>query len=950
LDEFDQALQNGKEGITEVALELLLKCVLSNPEEDDRDYLGIINWERGAELFQEHVDLATESQTPLFDENTAQIRPEEFTEDGWHVLENAAIHAATLGYDHILPPHCFLALLGETEGVAEQLLRLQLPPEVGLIKVSELVSQIFRIGDRKKDPVPLTREGIGEATVELLNAAQKTARLWGAEQIDNTHIFLVLLEKIPSRLAQILQRNPLALNLEKLQNHLEQHLREERTEVKKEIAFRLPEGLLPSEDLTWLARSGGLPKAVKIDDYFDPITRALYRRSNNHVLVTGMRGVGKTTVVRELARRAATGEIDFLKQKRFLWIDCQNVTPAESKNKLEGIFAHVSGRSDLVLVLDGLGPLLRAESGGDNKPALRAALKEAQIQLIGVLSNWDYEELLSADEQFLESFNRVTIEEPEEDAAIEMVELAKVEMENEYRVIFGQNIVERTVRLSANFIMNERLPIKAIKILRRVCEDIDYRRTQLGETAETVTREDIEKVVSEISGVPQGTVSGTGEKIDFPEVLSKSIIGQEAAVNAVAEELRLIKAGLSDPGKPASVMLFAGLTGVGKSELAKTIAKIYSASKSLQTYTMGNFSEPHSISGIIGVPPGYVGHDQGGRLINDINSDPYCVFLLDEAEKAHPEVWKPFLNLFDEGWIVDQRGVKAFADRSIFILTSNAGQDIIARMIGEKKPMEKIIEKVKGKLSEFKHPSTQQPIFTPEFLARIKKIIIFKPLDEAAMEGICRILVKQMQKTWKEKREKTVIIPDNLIKHIAKQSHQENEKSGGKEGGRIVRKKISELIEVAIQQEASKREAEYKNCTKIELHFISEIENSIPGMSAKPTVSITFSVEEPPTPEESISQAMEKLEQYLKHLGGDGLSPIEVMSERLAELERAIQQWESKHTAASAEASYRKVLKRFHKTQKTLETISQDAEKESLAVLEKFLEKVTSETGEKIDE
>jgi ATP-dependent Clp protease ATP-binding subunit ClpA len=126
------------------------------------------------------------------------------------------------------------------------------------------------------------------------------------------------------------------------------------------------------------------------------------------------------------------------------------------------------------------------------------------------------------------------------------------------------------------------------------------------------------------------------------------------------------------------VLLFAGMTGVGKTELAKRIAELYSTSKRLTTYAMGNFTEPHSVSGIIGVPPGYVGHEDGGRLINELNADPYSVFLLDEAEKCHPNVWKPFLNLFDEGWIMGHRGVKAHADRAIFILTTNAGDKTIA--------------------------------------------------------------------------------------------------------------------------------------------------------------------------------------------------------------------------------------------------------------------------------
>jgi len=161
-----------------------------------------------------------------------------------------------------------------------------------------------------------------------------------------------------------------------------------------------------------------------------------------------------------------------------------------------------------------------------------------------------------------------------------------------------------------------------------------------------VTPDDVLAAVAEASGVPESTLRGIAERSDYERSLSEEIVGQQHAVREVATELGLIKAGLTDVGKPASVMLFVGQTGTGKTEMAKVLARFYSTSKRLRTYTLGNFVEPHSVAGIIGVPPGYVGHDQGGRLVNDLNSDPYCVFLLDEADKAHPDVLQPFSGLF----------------------------------------------------------------------------------------------------------------------------------------------------------------------------------------------------------------------------------------------------------------------------------------------------------------
>ncbi|NUO83233.1 ATP-dependent Clp protease ATP-binding subunit [candidate division KSB1 bacterium] len=941
LNQFEEELKTGKEGIQTVALELLLSCVLAHPDAEDREYLSLLNAERGVELFRQQITLALESLDPLFDSASGKLRAEEFSESALAVLENAAIQAKELGYDQVLAPHCFLALLGETEGVAEQIVRLQAALEAGPAKVIEVVNQAFRLGERKAKPPELNKNGIGQPAIDLFKAAQKAARLWGTQRIHSAHLLLALLEGMPPRLADVLQRSPLSLNLEKMRQHLDLHLRESRKEAKKEVAFRLPETLLPSEDLTYLARTGKLPPAIEIEQhkqYFEAIEKALYRRDNNHVLITGLRGVGKTTLVRELSRRAAEGKIVFLKRKRFLWVDCQDVPPAESRNKFEGLLAQISGRSDLILILDGLGPLLRAESGADNKMILRNALKENRLHLIGAMSNSDYEDLLSADEQMLAFLTRVKVEEPKEEEAIKIVKLAGADLEKAYKVRIEEKAIERAVILSANFIMNERLPVKAIKILRRVCENIDYQRTQKAAKDETVTVVKVICEVSEISGVPEATVSGVGEKLDFENILTNSVVGQDEAVRAVAEELRLIKAGLTDPGKPASVMFFAGLTGVGKSELAKAIAKIYSSSKKLQTYTMGNFTEPHSISGIIGVPAGYVGHEQGGRLINDINSDPYCVFLLDEAEKAHPDVWKPFLNLFDEGWIADQRGVKAFADRSLFILTSNAGQSTISSMSQEKKPMDKIIEKVKEEMTKIVNERSGQPIFSPEFLARIKRIIIFKPLDQAAMEGICRKLVSLMQRTWKEKREKDIIVPENLIKYIAAQSHQENEKSGGKEGGRIVRKKISELIEASIQQEASQREQEYKNSDRIELLFLTPDEQ-LPRLTAKPAISVTFSKTAPPSPTECVARTIDRLKSHLdpQH---DTQEPLpEVVSASLVQLEKELNRWTEKPLQEKEGNGWEKFLERFRMANAEIQKVVKETETKSRAIVAKLVEK-----------
>jgi ATP-dependent Clp protease ATP-binding subunit ClpA len=816
LDEFGAAFRADPVRLHAVCLELLMVNVLTHLDEDDSRYLSLLD--RNAVITALRAVLDVDPPAPMFDTASGRLRSEEFTELAWSILEHAAGQAADLGYDLILPPHCFLALLGETEGLAERLVRLQSTADFGPARITRTVADGFRLAGPRPGTLKLRRDDIGEALVVVLRTAQRVARVWGAQRVDTPHLLAAVLEDPPGRLVSILEHDLPNLSLSRLRDHLNRELSDQRGTSPHEVAFRLPADLLPAEDLTWRARTEGIPPAPHLDGYFDALSRGLHRRTNNHVLITGQRGVGTTTLVTELARRAACGEIPFLARKRFVRVDCRAVPPAESGTKLNGLIAHLAGRTDVVLCLDGLGPLLRAAADGNHKLVLLSALQEQRLHLVGVMSTGDYEDLLSADHTLLEWFTRIEVTEPSRAAALDMARRVGDTLAGEFGVTIDDRAVARAVLLSSDYILYERLPAKAAKILRLACEDLDYERTQHGGERSTVGVDDVITVVSRLSGLPVRQLSGAGAgAIDYQQALADEVVGQDEAVAAVASELRLIKAGL----RPGSVLFFAGLTGVGKTELAKAIARFYSASKRLRTYTMGNFTDGHTVSGITGVAPGYRGYERGGRLINDLNADPYCVFLLDEAEKAHPDIWKPFLTLFDEGWVEDQRGVRAFGDRAIFILTSNAGADVIADRAGRCAPMAQIVQAVREHLPKVAHKVTREPVFPPEFLARIRKVIVFKPLDQDAMAGICRKMLARRQRFWSEKREKDLVVPDGLVSHIAAVSHRENAASGGREGGRIVDKKIAELVEETIAREAELRPDAYAACRRIELVFVA---------------------------------------------------------------------------------------------------------------------------------
>ena len=611
------------------------------------------------------------------------------------------------------------------------------------------------------------------------------------------------------------------------------------------LGYSLPSQLARSEDLTYLAESDRLAEGfcpqegTKAAKLFERFARALHRRHNHHVMVTGERGVGKSTIVRQLAGKA-TREIGFLKHKRFLHVDCRNTMPAERGEKLQAVLGYLADHDDLVVCLDGLGELLQGARSEKNLLIFRSALAEARFQLIAELSNYEYEELLSGEAELLEQFTRVEVEEPEPNVALQILSHAAGELEGEYELTIDPRATRRAVVLSANYIFHDRLPAKAIKLLRAACERVDYDRCELDSEQCCVTADAVICVAAEVTGVPEKTLRGLADETDYAAALGEAIFGQETAVEAMGTELSLIKAGLNDPGKPASVVMFVGQTGTGKTELGKALARLYSTSKKLQTYTMGNFVEPHSVSGLIGVPPGYVGHEQGGRLVNDLNADPYSVVLLDEIDKAHPDVLQPLLNLFDEGWIRDQRGRKGYGNRAIFVMTTNVGQKMISDMVKKGQSMEAITERMKGALSQIRHNKANRPVFSPEFLARIGRVIVFNPLDRQAMEAICRRQIQQMQVVWRESRERTLVVPEALIEYIGRRADEVNRKAEGREGGRIVRKLISDLIESQIQRAASVRTEEYVSCKSVEI--VCDVESPIDTESEKaaPEVTVAF--------------------------------------------------------------------------------------------------------------
>lgn len=596
----------------------------------------------------------------------------------------------------------------------------------------------------------------------------------------------------------------------------------------------LPAGVGGAIDLTARTQSGDDRSPFDGTAYevvFDTLSRSLHRRHRRHVFLVGERGVGLPAVVAELARRGRQGQPPFLRELRVVLAGARHTPPEEARACLGAILAATAGGG--VIAVEGFAALLAADRGA--KGAILAALPRGEGRLVGLLTPREYDELVGGDPDYRELFTRIDVPEPEPEVAVGLVRQAAGELEAIFGVRVDDAAVACAVRLTAEYVPGEHLPGKAVAILHQVCEDVVFDSTQRGVSRAAVGEDDVVRAVADTAGVPEETLRGVAARADYEHRLGEAVFGQPRAVRVVAAELGLIKAGMTDPTKPAGVFLFLGQTGTGKTELAKAVAGLYSASRRLRTYALGNCVEPHSVSTLVGVPPGYVGHDQGGRLVNELNGDPYGVFLLDEADKAHPDVLQPLLNLFDEGWLADQRGVRAYAGKSIFVLTSNVGQRMVADWFAQGMTADEVAVRVKEALPQIRHPKMDRPVFAPEFLARVKRVVVFQPLGREAMAGIAGKLVREVQRVWAVSRGKRLEVPGELVAAIGERAHGVNEAAKGREGGRVVRRLVADWVESPVQRELTRQPDAYRSAATVELSYTAPA-----GDGGEPEVRVTF--------------------------------------------------------------------------------------------------------------
>jgi ATP-dependent Clp protease ATP-binding subunit ClpC len=496
------------------------------------------------------------------------------------------------------------------------------------------------------------------------------------------------------------------------------------------------------------------------------LVRTLSRKTKNNPVLVGEAGVGKTAIVEGLAQRIAAGKN--LSGMKIMEVSIGSLLAGTSyrgefEQRLKNMVKEAKEHPEVILFLDEIHNLVGAgkisDGSLDAANILKPALARGEIKCIGATTIAEYRKYIEKDAALERRFQPVIVKEPTPEESIRILQILKPKFEEHHKVSISEEAIIKAVELSVRYLPYRQLPDKAIDIIDEACASLqvptlsfikgmqlEQSQAEKKEISGRLCEEDVAKVVSKLTGIPVGklTEKDVDKLLNLEKYLNEKIKGQSEVVKIVAGKIRLAKTGMRDKNRPLGVFLFLGPTGVGKTLFAKTIADVlFGSQNEMIRLDMSEYKEKHEVSKLIGSPPGYIGHEEEGQLTGKLRSKPYSVVLLDEVEKAHPEVWDTFLQLFDEGRLTDSKGRTIDAKNAIFVMTSNLPPENRNRM-GFKDGA--------SSLEEEDTLSAVRKNFRPEFLNRIDKIVIFKHLGKEHIRDIVReqlkILEEQMAKEY----------------------------------------------------------------------------------------------------------------------------------------------------------------------------------------------------------
>ena len=734
------------------------------------------------------------------------------------ILRAGAI-ARGLGHSFVGSQHLLLAL-GADNGLAGKMLRgAGLEPDM----TEKMASVLYGRGTAGL-PLP---QGLSAQAKEILHRSVAEAICLGEKEVRSVHILLALLrqERSASRDLLILS----GVDGEELFSRTVEYLQwkpKVRTKGKREgFATKLLEQF--SEDL--IAKAASMEPVIGRDREIDMVIGILSRKNKNNPALVGEPGVGKTAIAEGLAQRMAAGNVPpQLKEKKLVSLNMANLVAGtkyrgEFEERLRDVLTEIKRCGDVILFVDEMHTIVgagAAEGAIDAANIFKPALGRGELQMLGATTREEYRKFIEKDPALERRFRPVTVEEPDREATMAILKGLKPGLERHHHLRISDEAMTEAVRLSMRYLPDLYLPDKAIDLLdegasharmeelsrgkngprleleqelhEAVKESRFEKAAELrdkmqkmaakpgeGRRSRSVTGQDVAWAVSARTGIPVGRLTADERQrlLQLEGLLEQQVMGQDEAVKTVAETVRRGLAGLRDENRPVACMLFAGPTGVGKTELCRALAEeLYGSRDAMIRIDMSEFMEKQSVSRLIGAPPGYVGYEEGGKLTEAVRRRPYCLVLLDELEKAHPDVTGILLQIMEEGCLTDSAGRRVSFRNAIVVMTSNVGGEVKSDGLGFSP---------NGRTGETK--KALEKAFSPEFLGRLDQTVCFRPLDDRSMEHIARKYLLQLH-SRAAAAGMQLQLPNELPSLLGSQS----QKSGG---ARSLRRLVQDQVE-----------------------------------------------------------------------------------------------------------------------------------------------------------
>ena len=743
------------------------------------------------------------------------------------LFSQARLEAIHLGHSQVGTEHLLLALMKIHGNIAAWLLR-------GCGWNAEAWRKVLsREQGTGSLHAPLP-QGLTESARAAVSGAVVEAHRRGAAQVQPEHLFLSLLRMPHCEAVRLLRENGTCPDciFSDLIDSLDSGIIFQRPE-ERSFHMRLLEQFC--EDM--VAAAAGMDPVIGREEEIDTIMGILSRKNKNNPALIGEPGVGKTAIVEGLAQRMASGQVpELLQNKRLLSVNLASVLAGtkyrgEFEERVRDLLQEVRRCGNVILFVDEMHTLVgagSAEGAIDAANLLKPALGRGELQLIGATTLEEYRKYIEKDAALERRFRPLIVREPSRQDTLAMLEGLRPGLERHHQIRISQDALEAAVELSCRYLTDRFLPDKAVDLLDEAAARTKNRDSQSRGTEESrlqlnkelslavqenrfehaaslrdrlqqlarqqrgmfqklvVEREDIAAAVSQRTGIPAGRISQSDRQrlLRLKDDLRESVLGQDDAVDAVAAAVCRGRLGLADSARPVASLLFLGPTGVGKTALCKALAEcVYGSADAMVRLDMSEYMEQHAVSRLLGAPPGYIGHGEGGELTEKVRRRPYCVVLLDELEKAHRDVTSILLQVLEDGVLTDSMGRHVDFRNTIIVMTSNLGSGKTG------------LDQVGFLAKDGSDPARKalREFYSPEFLGRLDSIVTFRPLSAAVMEAIAgKELAETVQRA--EKAGVALKIGVGVARWLAEQCM-------GKGGGaRDLRRKIRSELEAPLAQ------------------------------------------------------------------------------------------------------------------------------------------------------